>query len=185
MNKLPLDRQRWPLVALLASAAALAFAYFLEFVHFQAPCQMCWWQRYVYFTAIPTALAAVALNWRGAGPRLLTALSILIGLVFLTGFGIATWHALFEWGIAPGPEGCTAINVGAINSDVSLWEQMQGRLAIPSCKEALWRVPNEPWGLSMAGLNAVFSLVLAGLSLFSASQPPITQADTANEPVQP
>jgi hypothetical protein len=36
----------------------------------------------------------------------------------------------------------------------------------------------------MAGLNAVWSLVLAGLSLYAASQPPIL-ADTANEPVQP
>jgi hypothetical protein len=56
--------------------------------------------------------------------------------------------------------------------------------AIPSCKDPLWRVPSEPWGLSMAGLNAVWSLVLAGLSLYAASQPPIL-ADTANEPVQP
>ena len=56
--------------------------------------------------------------------------------------------------------------------------------AIPSCKEALWRLPDAKWGLSMAGLNAVWSLILAALSLYSASQPPM-HADTANEPVQP
>jgi len=65
MNKLPLDRVRWPLVALLASAVTLGFAYYLEFFHNQAPCQMCWWQRYVYFTAGPIALVAIVMNWRG------------------------------------------------------------------------------------------------------------------------
>jgi disulfide bond formation protein DsbB len=184
MNKLPLDRVRWPLVALLASAVTLGFAYYLEFFHNQAPCQMCWWQRYVYFTAGPIALVAIVMNWRGAGPRLMSSLSILIGLTFLVGFFIATWHALFEWDIAPGPAGCSAIGAGALPTDGSLMDLLSKPQAIPSCKDPLWRVPSEPWGLSMAGLNAVWSLVLAGLSLYAASQPPIL-ADTANEPVQP
>ena len=183
MNKMPLDRVRWPLVALLASAASLGFAFYLEIFFNQAPCQMCWWQRYVYFTAGPVAIVAIVMNWRGAGPRLMSALSILLGLVFLTGFFIATWHALFEWDIAPGPAGCSAVGVGAI-SDTPLWEQLQQRMAIPSCKDPLWRLPDQPWGLSMAGLNSVWSLLLAALSLYAATQPPIL-ADTANEPVQP
>jgi hypothetical protein len=36
----------------------------------------------------------------------------------------------------------------------------------------------------MAGLNAVWSMILAALSLYSASQPPM-HADTANETVKP
>lgn len=184
MNKLPLDRVRWPLVALLASAASLAFAFYLEIVHNQAPCQMCWWQRYVYFTAAPLALVAIVLNWRGAGPRLMMAFCILIGLTFLTGAFIGGWHALFEWDIAPGPVGCSAISVGDLPVDGSMWEQLGKPQAIPSCKDPLWRLPEQPWGLSMAGLNAIWSLLLAGISLYAASQPPIL-ADTANEPVQP
>lgn len=184
MNRLPLDRIRWPLVALLASAATLGLAYFFELVLNQAPCQMCWWQRYVYFAAGPIALVAIVLKWRGAGSQLMTAFSILLGLTFLAGFVIAAWHALFEWDLAPGPAGCSAINAGVLPEDVPLSELLNRPLAIPSCKDALWRVPDQPWGLSMAGLNAVWSMVLAALSLYSASQPPIL-ADTANEPVQP
>ena len=184
MNRLPLDRIRWPLVALLASAATLGMAYFFELVLNQAPCQMCWWQRYVYFAAGPIALVAIVLKWRGAGSQLMTAFSILLGLTFLAGFVIAAWHALFEWDLAPGPAGCSAINAGVLPEDVPLSELLNRPLAIPSCKDALWRVPDQPWGLSMAGFNAVWSMVLAALSLYSASQPPIL-ADTANEPVQP
>lgn len=183
MNKLPLDRERWPLVALLASAATLGLAYFFELVLNQAPCQMCWWQRYVYFAAGPVALAAIALKWRGAGPRLMTTFSLLLAATFLVGFAIAAWHALFEWDLAPGPEGCVATS-GFVRNDIPLWDQLANPLAIPSCKDPLWRLPDAPWGLSMAGLNAVWSMVLAGLSLYAASQPPV-RTDTANEPVQP
>lgn len=184
MSKLPLDRIRWPLVALLASAATLGVAYFFELVLNQAPCQMCWWQRYAYFAAMPVALLAIAVKWRGAGPRVMTGFSILLALVFLAGFTIAAWHSLFEWDLAPGPEGCTAITAGALPEDVPLSELLNRPQAIPSCKEPLWRLPEQPWGLSMAGLNAVWSMILAGLSLFAATQPPM-RTDTANETVQP
>ena len=55
MSWLPLNRERWPLAALIISAATLASVYILEFVFNQAPCQMCWWQRYAYFVAAPVA----------------------------------------------------------------------------------------------------------------------------------
>jgi disulfide bond formation protein DsbB len=145
---------------------------------------MCWWQRYVYFTAGPLAFVSIVMNWRGAGPRLMSVLSIALGLIFLVGFFIATWHALFEWDIAPGPAGCSAIGAGELPTDGSLMDLLSKPQAIPSCKDPLWRLPSQPWGLSMAGLNAVWTLILAGLSLYSASQPPIL-TDTANEPVQP
>ena len=47
----------------------------------------------------------------------------------------------------------------------------------------MWRLPDAPWGLSMAGYNAIISGVLMLLSFYSATQPPMR--DTANEPVQP
>jgi disulfide bond formation protein DsbB len=184
MERLPLDRIRWPLAALLACVLTLGTAYFFEYVLNQAPCQMCWWQRYVYFAAIPVAGLAIAVNWIGARAPVMTALSILIGLIFLVGVFIATWHALYEWNLAPGPQGCEALGAGQIPTDVDLSTILSTPQRIPSCKEALWRVPAVPWGLSMAGLNAVWSLILAALSLFAATRGPI-RADTANEPVQP
>jgi disulfide bond formation protein DsbB len=51
MEKLPLDRARWPFLALIASGAMLATAYAVEYLLFFAPCQMCFWQRYVYWGA--------------------------------------------------------------------------------------------------------------------------------------
>ena len=182
MSWLPLDRERWPLAALAITVATLATVYVLEYFFYQAPCQMCWWQRYVYFVAAPVAMVAIAVRWRGAAPGVMTAFCVLLGLVFLVSFFIASWHALFEWGLAPGPQGCVA-TAGSIPEDVKPSEMLSRRIAIPSCKDALWRIPfGTAWGLSMAGLNAVLSLFLAALSLFSATRPRRTP-DTANEPV--
>ena len=48
----------------------------------------------------------------------------------------------------------------------------------------MWRLPNAPWGLSMAGWNFLISITLAALSFYAATQPPV-RTDTANETVQP
>ena len=36
------------------------------------------------------------------------------------------------------------------------------------CDDALWRFPNAPWGLSMAGWNALVALKLTVLSVLAA-----------------
>jgi disulfide bond formation protein DsbB len=183
MEKLPLDRVRWPLVALLASAAMLAAAFgIFETLMHLAPCQMCWWQRYAHFAACGVALVAIVLNWRGAGPRTMTAFSILLGFTFGVSFFLGGWHALFEWNLAPGPDTCVAASGSeAITGNLS--DILSRPIGIVSCKEAMWRLPNAPWGLSMAGYNAIISGVLMALSFYAATQPPMR--DTANEPVQP
>lgn len=184
MGKLPLDRVRWPLAALLASAAVLATAWSFEIFLYLAPCQMCWWQRYVYFASAGISLLAILFNWRGAGVKLMTTFSLLLGAAFLAGTFLGGWHALFEWGLAPGPQGCEAVGVTGVPDGARLSDILSRPQAIVSCKEAMWRLPNAPWGLSMAGWNFLISLGLAGLSFYSATQPPV-RTDTANEPVQP
>lgn len=184
MGKLPFNRVKWPLVALLASAVVLAAAWSFEIFLYLAPCQMCWWQRYVYFVAAGVSLVAIGFNWRGAGVGLMAFFSCLLGAVFLVGTFIAGWHALFEWGLAPGPQGCEAVGMTGIPSDIPLSELLNRPQAIVSCKDAMWRLPNAPWGLSMAGWNTLISASLAAVSFYAATQPPV-RTDTANETVQP
>jgi len=183
MNKLPFDRVRWPLVALLASAAMLAAAFgIFEALMYLAPCQMCWWQRYAHFATCGVALVAIVCNWRGAGPQLMTGFSILLGMTFAVSFFLGGWHALFEWNLAPGPDTCVAApGSEAITGNLS--DILSRPIGVVSCKDAMWRLPNAPWGLSMVGYNAIISGVLMVLSFYSATQPPMR--DTANEPVQP
>jgi disulfide bond formation protein DsbB len=176
MEKLPLDRSRWPFIALLASAAMLATAHAVEiFLHF-APCQMCYWQRYVFWGAGLVALLTIGLNWRGAERGLKRAMCILLGLIFLGGAVIAIWHSLIEWKILPPLSGCVASH--NISPTDNLWDRLSQPIAVASCDKAPFYII----GLSMAGWNAVASLVLAGLSFFSSTRG--ARTDTNNEPVQ-
>ena len=79
---------------------------------------MCWWQRYVYFTAGPIALVAIVMNWRGAGPRLMSALSILIGLTFLVAASSSPPGTRCSSGTSHRDRpGCSAIGAGALPTD--------------------------------------------------------------------
>jgi disulfide bond formation protein DsbB len=175
MEKLPLDRTRWPFIALVACAAMMATAYAVEiFLHF-APCQMCYWQRYVYWTAGGVALLAIIANWRGARPQFMAIVCMLLGLIFAAGAFIAIWHSLVEWKIVPALDGCVA-NRGAEISG-NLWDQLSRPIAVASCDKAPFYIL---W-LSMAGWNGVASIALAAASFFAATRPMLT--DTANEPL--
>jgi disulfide bond formation protein DsbB len=158
----------------------MASAYAVEiFLHY-APCQMCWWQRYAYIAAGAVALLSIGINWRGAQPRLMSAACILLGVIFVAGAFIAAWHSLVEWKILPALQGCVASS--KISATGDLWTQLGKPIAVASCADAPFRIPNMPWGLSMAGWNALVSLALAAGSFIAASRP--MRTDTANEPVR-
>jgi disulfide bond formation protein DsbB len=178
MGKLPVDRAKWPFIALLASAAMLAAAHAVERFLYLAPCPLCYNQRQIYWAAGALALIAIVLNWRGAPPRLMSLMSVLLGVVFLAGATIAGYHALVEWGILPAPATCAA--TGRLDVGGDLWEKLGQRQAIPSCDKVL--PPFPILGLSMAGWNFVASIVLSGASFFAATRP--MRTDTANEPVK-
>jgi disulfide bond formation protein DsbB len=72
--------------------------------------------------------------------------------------------------------GCVA--TGRLDVSGDLWEQLGSRMAVASCDTAPFHV----LGLSMAGWNAIASIILAGASFFAATRP--MRTDTANEPVQ-
>jgi disulfide bond formation protein DsbB len=179
MGKLSLNRAKWPFIAFLASAAMLATAHAIERFLFLAPCPLCYNQRQIYWAAGALALIAIALNWRGAPMRLMSTMSVLLGVLFLAGAGIAGYHSLVEWGVLPAPDTCAATGRLDVNGD--LWTRLGERQAIPSCDKV--QPPFPILGLSMAGWNFIASITLAGASFFAATRP--MRTDTANEPVMP
>ena len=153
---------RWRLAALLASAAMLAVAHAFERFGHMAPCELCLKQRTVYWVAGGLALLAMPLVRLPGGPRFREASNWLLALVFLAGFGIAAYHAGVEWKLWPGPQTCT----GAARVDMSaLKDLLAGKSGrVVRCDEPAFVF----LGLSMAGWNAVASLILTGLSAAAA-----------------
>lgn len=177
MEKWPLDRAKWPLLALLAAAGMLLAAHAFETFLYLAPCQLCLRQREVYWVTGTIALAAVALNWRGAPPKVASFMCLAIGAGFLAEAGVAIYHSLVELQILPPPSTC-AVSANARISD-NLWEKLGHPVAVSSCDKVLWRFPTMTFGLSMAQWNVPISLTLAAMSFLSAMRP--LRIDTANE----
>jgi disulfide bond formation protein DsbB len=163
MNAVRFVIRWWVAFALFAAIAALAGAHASETFGGLEPCHLCYKQRDVYWLAIAVSLPATlwALFFRTKGTPKLAA--FILFALFATGAIIATFHAGVELKWWKGPASCTGSAAA-----VSL-EQMQAIMSgkqvhVPMCDVIAWS-----WGgLSMAGWNAVFSAVLAVISLVAA-----------------
>ncbi len=137
---------RLVLIAAAGSAALLGGAFLFQLAGYP-PCKMCIWQRWphaaaILFAALCIALRIRAIAWLGAVAALLTA-------------AIGAFHAGVEQGWWEGPSSCTSGPIG----DLSVDELLENILAAPvvRCDDIAWQLA----GISMAGWNAILSLVLA------------------------
>jgi len=135
------------LVSLALIFGALGFQYLARL----PPCEMCMWQRYPHFAAAIVGLggaflARVGLMDRKFGVPLVVVTALLIATSGLLG----VYHAGVEWHWWPGPTSCTGAAF-----------QFQGTLDLTApivrCDAAAWRL----FGLSLAGYNALISLLIA------------------------
>lgn len=159
---------RWPVLAVLASLVMLGAAHAFERFAYLAPCPLCLRQREVYWALIAMVLVGLALwCWRPTR-RFLTALNALIGMVFVTGAGLAFYHMGVEYGWFPAPSGCTAALEASQAANVALegdlLASLDERMATVGCTEAAWHF----LGLSMAAWNGIISAGLALLSFLAA-----------------
>ena len=137
------------LVALAVPSALVVAVYVVQFGFGLAPCEMCWWQRYPHFAAIPLAGAAMATR----GTRLGEALVRLAALAILASGLIGAFHAGVEYGWWQGPTACSSASLG---SD-PLASIMNAPLI--RCDTAAWTL----LGVSLAGFNFLISVASAVL----------------------
>lgn len=138
-------------VSLLLLLGALGFQY----IGGLPPCEMCHWQRWAHIAAIIFGLGGGALAARGLVAQGHARLFALLAILFILVSGlIGAYQAGVQWHILPGPHACTGpryiIGSGALSSVVR-------------CDIASFIL----FGLSLAGYNAVFSLVAAALAGFA------------------
>lgn len=155
--------ERWRLAAFLASALMLAIAHGFQTIGGLAPCTLCLRQREVYWTVLGVAAAGMVIVRLPKGERWRGAFNLMLGLIFLSGAGLAAYHAGVEWKWWPGPTACASAG-GAISTD-DLTALLGGAtIKPPACDKAAWVFA----GLSMAGWNAVISFGFFVVSLVAA-----------------
>ncbi|POR51773.1 disulfide bond formation protein B [Bosea psychrotolerans] len=141
----------------LGCLALIAGAWFFELVLGLQPCKLCLEQRLPHYAAIGLATAGLVL-----ARSLRLQWLVLLGLAGLMAW--SSWlgfhHAGVEWGWFPGPTDCAGAAPSAAGVQDFL-KQLQ-TVKVVSCTEAAWRF----LGLSLAGWNALASLVLLVAALF-------------------
>ena len=143
-----------------ASVAALAGAFFAEYVMGLAPCPLCLYQRFPYGATI--LLGAFALAGRGGWPLLAIALA---GALFAGEAGLAFYHVGVEQHWWAGLDACA--QAGATPETVDeLRTLLLDEPPPPPCDVVPWSL----FGVSMAGYNVLYAAVLAGISLSGAAR---------------
>ena len=139
-------------ILLLGPAGLLGGALAFEYIGGLVPCEMCLWQRW----ALAAALVLALLGWATDHARALLALA---ALAILCGGGIAIFHVGVEQHWWQGITKCAASLSSGSATDI-----MEQILAQP-----LVRCDAIPWslfGISMAGWNAMVSILIGGTALW-------------------
>lgn len=149
-----IERPSW-LGALLAltAAAVLGAANYFEHVVGLEPCTLCLYQRVPWWVAL--GLGCVAILGRRAPVVASVSLGLAI-LVLLAGAALAGYHAGVEWGVLPGPSGCSG---DAMPQSLDALNQSLAGPPPARCDEVPWSL----FGISMAGYNFLLSVGAAVL----------------------
>jgi disulfide bond formation protein DsbB len=152
-----MTQKQYFLSAALGSAALMLGALAFQHIGGMAPCKLCIWQRYPHVIAI--ALGALALAISNAKARLVIILGGAIAAATTAGVGI--YHAGVERGVFEGPTSCTSNGIGDVSPDELLSQILAAPLV--RCDDIAWQMA----GISMAGWNAIASLILCALWLMA------------------
>ena len=164
LSNVLLHHWRWPVFAIIASFAMLGGAHAFERIGMMAPCPLCLRQREVYWAAIAMAVTGLALWRMRPSDQFITALNVLMGMVFITGAVVAFYHAGVELKFWEGPAGCSATPSSNSVVETDLLSALGKPMATGNCGEVPWSL----LGISMAGWNGLISAGLAIMSFAAA-----------------
>ena len=133
------------------SILTLSIAYFIQYVLGHKPCNLCIIERIPYITAIILISLIFILN------RYQKIISSLILIFFIFGAVVSFYHFGIEQGFFSESLVCDLGNSQPLNKE-DLLNQLK-KTEIVSCKEVTFRF----FGLSLATINTVISLILSGI----------------------
>src|SRR5215813_15519348 len=148
------------LAIMLIAAATLAGAWFFQLVLEILPCPMCLEQRYAYYFEVPFAALVAIAAAKGAPRGVVMAGLAILALAALSNVVFGTYHSGVEWKFWQGPTDCTG-PVGNFGKAGSLFDQLD-KVKVIRCDEVQFRF----LGISLAGYNALISLLMAAIAVW-------------------
>ena len=136
------------------TTSALGAAYIGEYFFELEPCVLCLYQRYIFMVTLATALLGTCLS----NAQKQISVIFISALLFFANFGTATYQVLVEKKILTLPALCRGIE---INTQTQTFAQFQQSLAKAGNHIPCDQISFELFGISMAGYNALFTLLSA------------------------
>lgn len=144
--------------ATFVAGLAISLALASQYLGGLQPCELCLEQRVPYYIGVPFMLLGL-LAW----PRLPRSWRLVLlgamGAIFLWGLQLAIYHAGVEWGFWPGPTACSGLG-GEIDFDA-----IMDMTPVVRCDVVQFRL----LGISLAGYNALATMLIVGLIGLAAS----------------
>ena len=147
-----------PALVVLVSIGALAVALTAQYQGGLLPCVLCLWQRWCYVGAIAFGVGGLA-GARNA--RVREGMLFLAGLAFLCGLAVAGFHVGVEQGWWEGSQTCQGANFSELNSRAAIKDAIL-KAPVVACNDVPWSFA----GISIAGFNAIFSLVFGAATFW-------------------
>lgn len=145
-------------LAFVLGAAAIAGAWGSQLFGGLVPCELCLEQRMSYYWGLPI-LALILIFWNRLPLTVWYLAMAVVALIFVWGTYMGGYHAGVEWGFWPGPTACTGTGDGISFGDLS---NIDAAKVIP-CDAVQFRF----LGISLAGYNALVSIAIVVLLVFS------------------
>ena len=146
-----LNKKNFYLSILFYSLFAIFFALYVEYILGYNPCKLCLYQRIPYLIAI--FISFIGYNYFKNDKIL-----ILVIAVFLTSFFISGYHYGIENNIFKEFSGCTNNSLNIIDKS-ELLKSLNDNVV--NCKDVNFKL----FGMSLAGINLLFSLIIVIYSL--------------------
>ncbi|GGF44467.1 disulfide bond formation protein DsbB [Youhaiella tibetensis] len=145
-------------IAFVLGFAAIAGAWGSQLFGGLVPCELCLEQRLAYYWGLPI-LALVLILWNRLPLAVWYVAMAIVALIFVWSTYMGGYHAGVEWGFWPGPTACTGTGDGVSFNDLT---NIDAARVIP-CDAVQFRF----LGISLAGYNALVSLAIVALLVFS------------------
>jgi disulfide bond formation protein DsbB len=156
-----IDPRDVPWIVTALAFAALCTAWLAQYAFGLAPCELCYWQRYGYWTAIVVGVLTMIFGRR---PKTRKFWLTLTGIALLGVSGIAVFHVGVEHGWWQGTAAC----VGSSTAGMTTEELTKAIMDAPvtRCDEPAFVF----LGISMAGYDAIYAALLAWFALWGATR---------------
>ena len=156
-----IDPRDVPWIVTALAFAALCAAWLAQYGFGLAPCELCYFQRYGYWTVIAIGVLTIIFGRR---PKPRKAWLTLMGLALLGVAGIAIFHVGVEHGWWQGTSAC----VGASTAGMTTEELTKAIMDAPvtRCDEPAFVF----LGISMAGYDAIYAILLAWFAFWGATR---------------